>query len=144
MFNKPTMSIQLKYKKPSAKLMMLINDLSGQYKSYTIKSSDLIREILEQSDKEQIPKEQLRGLVEKSFKQAGLSISTMRRVLPPELKNKNMVRQHPKKEPLVGRWQIRCDAQPVIDALQKIIEAGRKQAIIVHDNKKVVDIQYEE
>lgn len=66
----------------SPKLMKLIESWVSAY----VTSSELVEQILKQAQSEQVPKEELRSLVETALKKRGLKDRQIRSVLPSELK----------------------------------------------------------
>ena len=119
-------------------LTNMINNFSTTFQGYMKNSAQLLQEIQQQAEKEQLPKEQLKKIIKDALKQRGLADSTIRRILPAELKNQNMVRTQ-KPKPLVTRWDVDCDIKKYLPSFQKAYDEGKK-VYITHDNKRVVDV----
>lgn len=131
--------MEVKYKKPSALLMSMIRGMAGNHKVYMESAQEKATRIIEQAKKEEIPNEQLRKLIEKEFKLLGISDRTLRKSLPPELKNQNMIRVQ-KKDPFVKEWQIEFKVSAMEMYMAGLLNDGKDTGIIVHDNKRVVDV----
>jgi len=138
-----TMSMELKYKKPSVLLLSMISDMAGEHTAYVKNAKAKAQTIIEQAQKEEIPNEQLRKLITEAFRKAGLSNRTLLYALPPELKNANMIRKRktkPKPDPLVKEWRVDVDLVKLRQATEGLINDGYKKGYIVHDNKRVIDV----
>lgn len=135
------MVMDTNYKNPSATLRNMVSSFATTFQGYMKNSAELLEQIRKQADKEGIPKEQLRKIIEEQLTRQGLAKSSIRRILPADLKNQNMVRKRsPKKEPLVKEWEI--DIEPKF--IKELCTVADKKAYIVHDNKRVVDVGFYE
>ena len=141
MFNKPTMTMELKYKKPSVHLLNMINQMAGEHTAYMKNAKSKAQAIIEQAREEGLPNEQLRKLITDAFKKAGLSDRTLRDALPAELKNKNMVRQHPKKEPLVKEWKLEFNVREIANQINNMLTKGITKAYFTHDERRITGVE---
>ena len=119
-------------------LKTMINNLAADHTAYMKNAAGKCQQILDQARKEGVPNEQLRKLIEEAFKRAGLSDRTIRKALPPELKNQNMIRKQPKKDPLVKQWEIEFNVNEMHKHIKLLLMQQIEKGYLTHDNRKVL------
>jgi histone acetyltransferase (RNA polymerase elongator complex component) len=90
-----TNNIVVLNKKPSEEFLGLVDRLTSAMIN-TVKQNrlnkQLTQKIIEKAEEEELPSKMVRELIENALKSKGISDRTIRRYIPPKLKNQNMIR----------------------------------------------------
>lgn len=108
----------------STTLLNLVESWADTY----LNSSELVKKILIQAHEEDISNDKLRTIIEQALTKKGLSDRQIRRALPDELKNQNMVRNSPKVEKFADMMSAKSGKEKItLEEEREVIEAESDQ-----------------
>lgn len=131
------------YKNPPEQFMSIVRinmATIGEFVKHRKRAKDAMEEIIFNAKKYNIPDAQLRQILQQEWTKLQLSQRTFLLYLPKQLKNQNMVRSRPKKDPLVKEWEIEFSVTDMERYIAGLLNDGKDKGYIVHDNKRVVDV----